>query len=95
MKKYECPNCREKNVFFWAKWRSGTWVPITCEKCGAQVYTNPTINGLYGVVTCAGFLYSTYLAFNQWSWIPLLIFVIVWLIVMVMIVKFVPLTSKH
>ncbi len=91
---YICPVCHQSSISFWAKWRSGAWLPIICEKCSAKVHLNSTVNGLLGVVSYFGFLYSAYLAFNQWSWIPLIVFVVIWSVLMAVIVKFAPLVPK-
>ena len=89
-----CPICNQAGISSLAKLRSGTLVPITCKKCGTKLCTSPLINGLFGGITYLGFLFSAWIAFTQWSWLPLIIFVVVWIVLELMIVKFAPLVPK-
>ncbi|MDP1549715.1 MAG: hypothetical protein Q8L97_06090 [Nitrosomonas sp.] len=89
-----CPVCNQAGISSWVKFRSSTFMPAICEKCGARVYINSKINGLFAVATNIGLLFSAWIAFTQWSWLPLIIFVVVWIVLELMIVKFAPLVPK-
>jgi len=92
---HTCPVCGQLGISSWAKFRSGTLIPAVCKRCGAKSFTSPLINGLFGVVTNFGFLYSAWVAFTQWSWLPLIIFVVVLVVLELMIIKFAPLVQRR
>ncbi len=51
-----CPVCNQAGISSWVKFRSSTFMPAICEKCGARVYINSKINGLFAVATNIGLL---------------------------------------
>lgn len=92
---YTCPVCHQPGISTYDKLRSGPWVPATCRKCGAKSYTHPMSGYVLSVVLFFGILYASYLALIERSWLPLVVFALIWVALQIAIVKFAPLVPKR
>ena len=40
MRNFRCPSCEEETITPWKKWRSSSFSPSVCSKCGTKVYAS-------------------------------------------------------
>lgn len=91
---YNCPICNELGITAWDKLRSGTWVPATCNKCQGKSHCLPFMRGLFGGFLFFALFYSAYLALNNHSWVPIILFFLIWIGGEMAILKWVPMVPK-
>ncbi|RMH14977.1 MAG: hypothetical protein D6698_11905 [Gammaproteobacteria bacterium] len=90
---YHCPNCKRASITLREKHSTGLWKIITCPHCHRRLTALPLLLGLFAglhVWNIAWFtLWSYYKANPLW----LLMIPVVWLILDILTLRFVPLAT--
>ena len=88
-----CPHCQEDGVTFVSKFFSGTANPARCRQCGKASSISGLTLGATGGVLHVVFLGAAIASFFFWSWWPLILTIVTFVMLFLGLTKWAPLKS--
>ena len=92
-KEVDCPHCNESGISAWSKFMAGTAVPAKCKICGKPSSVSGGILGTMGAVFHFIFIGAAIASFYYWNWWPLIISLVVYVLLELCVIKWIPLKA--
>jgi len=88
-----CPHCENDGISFWSKLVSGPATPARCKLCGKSSSTSGFLLGATGFLFHIAFLGAAIASFFYWSWWPLTIAALTFILFNIFLTKWAPLKA--
>ena len=91
MANIECPRCQQETISRKDKIKTGKWLNIYCDNCGARLCANPIVLALMWGILLWDIFFFGFMAVYEQSWIYFTIMLVGWAI-MEFFIFYVPLS---
>lgn len=93
MSRFRCPRCGESGISFKDKYLAGIWMTVLCTNCGARLCAQPLVMAAGYVLYFWVLAWFVTWALLDWSWLPILYMIPVWLVLDLLNIRFMPLAA--
>jgi len=90
-----CPVCGEYTVSFWTKWWSTKFFAAKCQNCGEKLEVGGWIANLFVLFLSVFFVIIAIISFFKYSLVPLFFGLLIYAILDLLIVLFLPIRRKE